>query len=252
MIRSQSTGERINMAPGERSRILDTGRHRTVKSASRAASSTALLAAVWPVALHAQAIGGRVLEQPRGAPLAGVRTSARLPGSDSAVVATTGRDGTFILVLPRAGRYQIHFALDSLTDFASDSIDVGPDDFVQKEFRLTPSAPVFFEFQVQQPVIPLPGNTGPRYPTTLKERNIEGDVIAQFIVDTSGYVRPGSFRALRWSDFAFVQAVREAVSTMRFRPAELDGRKVSQLVQQPFQFRLTGGPLPFGLLPRVP
>jgi hypothetical protein len=203
---------------------------------------SAVVAVVGPLTLHAQAIGGRVLEQTGGAPLAGVRTSVRVPGDDSVVVTTTARDGTFILMLPKPGRYQVHFALDSLTDFASDSIDVGPDDFAQREFRLTKPAPVFSELQVQKPVIPLPGNMGPRYPADLKERNVEGQVLAQFVVDTTGHVRPGSFRALRWDEIGFVEAVRQAVYFMRFRPAEIGGRKVPQLVQQPFNFRLTTTP----------
>jgi protein TonB len=36
----------------------------------------------------------------------------------------------------------------------------------------------------------------------------------------------------------FEQAVRSALPNMRFLPAEIGGRKVKQLVQQPFVFAL--------------
>jgi periplasmic protein TonB len=64
-------------------------------------------------------------------------------------------------------------------------------------------------------------------------------VLAPFFVDTTGRMRPGSFRVLRATDLGFVPAVRDAVRTMRFLPAERGGRKVAQLVQQPFEFELT-------------
>ena len=97
---------------------------------------------------------------------------------------------------------------------------------------------MLFEFQVTKPVVPAPGNTGPRYPEELKKANVEGIVLAQFIVDTTGSVRRGSFKALRATDLRFVEAVRTALAGMRFLPAEVNGRKVAQLVQQPFQFQL--------------
>jgi periplasmic protein TonB len=43
---------------------------------------------------------------------------------------------------------------------------------------------------------------------------------------------------LRASHDAFGQAVRTALPRMRFLPAEIGGRKVRMLVQQPFAFAL--------------
>jgi len=37
----------------------------------------------------------------------------------------------------------------------------------------------------------------------------------------------------------FTNSVKQALSGMRFYPAEIGGRKVKQLVQQPFNFTLT-------------
>ena len=97
----------------------------------------------------------------------------------------------------------------------------------------------YFEFQVEKPVAPVPGTSGPRYPEILKSSNVEGEVLAQFVVDTLGRVENGSFKVLKSSHALFEQAVKQALPNMRFLPAEVGGRKVKQLVQQPFQFALT-------------
>jgi TonB family protein len=204
----------------------------------------ALLFVAAPAVLDAQAIGGIVHDQASGAPLVGLRTAVRalgalggVPGGDSALVTTTGPDGTFVVPLPAAGRYQVRFTLDSLTEFESDSLTVGPDEFAQREFRLTRPARAYAAGQVERPVVPLASNVGPRYPADLRGRHVAGRVVAQFVIDTAGRVRPGSFRATAWDELAFVAAVREAVYAMRFRPATIDGRAVPQLVTQTFDFR---------------
>ena len=97
----------------------------------------------------------------------------------------------------------------------------------------------YFEFQVEKPVVPAPGNSGPRYPEMLKSANVEGTVLAQFVVDTLGRVEAGSFKVLKSDHDLFTQSVKSALSNMKFLPAEVGGRKVKQLVQQPFQFQLT-------------
>ena len=97
----------------------------------------------------------------------------------------------------------------------------------------------YFEFQVEKPVVAAPNSASPRYPEMLKSASVEGEVQAQFVVDTSGRVEPGSFKVLKSSHELFTAAVREALPRMRFLPAEVGGRKVKQLVQQPFQFALS-------------
>jgi len=97
----------------------------------------------------------------------------------------------------------------------------------------------YFEFQVEKPVAQVPGSSGPRYPEILKSSNVEGEVLAQFVVDTTGKVENGSFKVLKSSHELFTQAVRQALPNMKFLPAEVGGRRVKQLVQQPFQFALS-------------
>jgi protein TonB len=97
----------------------------------------------------------------------------------------------------------------------------------------------FFEFQVEKQVAPFPGNTAPRYPDMLRSANVEGEVLAQFTVDTTGRAEMSTFKVLKSTHDLFTNAVRASLPNMKFYPAEVGGRKVKQLVQMPFQFSLT-------------
>jgi protein TonB len=110
----------------------------------------------------------------------------------------------------------------------------------------TPAAPVnenqtYFEFQVEKQVSPAPGNPGPRYPDMLRSANVEGEVLAQFVVDTSGHADMSTFKVLKSTHDLFTNAVKATLPNMKFFPAEVGGKKVKQLVQMPFQFSLTKG-----------
>jgi protein TonB len=91
---------------------------------------------------------------------------------------------------------------------------------------------------VERPVSPVGDAPTPAYPEALRSSGIRGSVTAEFVVDTTGRVEPGSFRALASDNDLFTAAVREAVLRTRFHPAEASGRRVRQLVQQSFSFVL--------------
>ena len=94
------------------------------------------------------------------------------------------------------------------------------------------------ERYVDRAVVALPSSS-PRYPSLLQNAGVEGDVRAQFVVDTLGRVEQGSVRILESTHDSFAQAVRDALLRARFVAAEAGGRKVRQLVEQPFSFKLT-------------
>jgi TonB family protein len=97
----------------------------------------------------------------------------------------------------------------------------------------------YFEFQVEQTALPLPGGMrGVAYPSELRSKGIEGTVLAQFVVGTDGKPDMRTFKVLKTSHELFSKAVYDAVAKMRFQPAQIDGRTVRQVVQQPFVFAL--------------
>jgi protein TonB len=101
-----------------------------------------------------------------------------------------------------------------------------------------PDQPLF-EFQVEKPVAQVPNTGSPRYPDILKSAGVEGEVLAQFVVDTTGRAEISTFKVLKASHELFGAAVKNALPNMRFYPAEVGGRKVKQLVQQPFVFAIS-------------
>jgi hypothetical protein len=84
----------------------------------------------------------------------------------------------------------------------------------------------YFEFQVEKPAFYAGGSDVSPHPG----RSDTGALV-QFVVDSAGAVRPETFKVLRARDDALVDDARKVLSRWRFLPAELNGRKVSQLVQ---------------------
>ncbi|HEX4681122.1 MAG TPA: TonB family protein [Gemmatimonadaceae bacterium] len=97
----------------------------------------------------------------------------------------------------------------------------------------------YFEFQVEKQVSQVPGNPAPRYPDMLRSANVEGEVLAQFVVDTTGRAEMSTFKVLKSTHDLFTNAVKASLPNMKFYAAEVGGKKVKQLVQMPFQFSLT-------------
>ena len=91
---------------------------------------------------------------------------------------------------------------------------------------------------VERPVSPIGAAPMPAYPEALRSSGVRGSVTAEFVVDTTGHVEAGSFRALASDNDLFTAAVRAAVLRTRFHPAEAGGRRVRQLVQESFSFVL--------------
>ncbi len=95
----------------------------------------------------------------------------------------------------------------------------------------------YMEFQVEKPVEKI-GGDAPEYPASLRDSGVEGQVLAQFVVNESGRYEGGSLKILSSSNPAFTAAVKDALPRMRFSAAQIGGKKVQQLVQMPFQFHL--------------
>lgn len=91
---------------------------------------------------------------------------------------------------------------------------------------------------VDRAVIPRRDNAQPDYPGALRAAQVEGSVIVQFVVDTTGRVEPGSVQILRTTHAQFGDAVRRWLTRTRYSPAEASGVRVRQLVQQEVGFTL--------------
>lgn len=97
----------------------------------------------------------------------------------------------------------------------------------------------YLESELDMPAERDPLSAAPVYPEILRTNGIEGHVVAQYVIDTTGYADASSFRVMDTSHPLFTGAVREAIPGMHFRPAELGGKRVRQIVQQEFKFVIT-------------
>lgn len=95
----------------------------------------------------------------------------------------------------------------------------------------------YAEFEVERQVSAISG-TNVSYPEGMRSSGVEGQVLAEFVVDENGRVETGTFKILNSTNDIFTQAVKNSLSRMRFRPAQIGKTNVSQVVQQAFVFKL--------------
>src|SRR5215475_7791198 len=98
---------------------------------------------------------------------------------------------------------------------------------------------VFTEIEVDSAVVRSQASAAPAYPLDLLAKHIEGTAVVRYVVDTTGFADAESFTVVRATDPGFARAVREALPYMRFSPAKIGAKKVRQLVEQPFTFKIS-------------
>ena len=96
----------------------------------------------------------------------------------------------------------------------------------------------FDAFQVDVEVVAIASTVRPQYPDMLRSSGTEGQVIAQFVVNEKGRADRKTFHVVSSTHPLFSDAVSRALPQMRFKPAMIGGKPVSQLVQQQFVFKL--------------
>lgn len=94
---------------------------------------------------------------------------------------------------------------------------------------------LYYEFQVEDPVHRLAWPK-PQYPDSLRAARVDGEVVVEFVVDTSGRMEAQTLRVTRSTHPAFSRAVLASATGARFAPARIAGRPVRQVVQQTFVF----------------
>ena len=137
-----------------------------------------------------QMVAGRVRDRESKRPLREVTVVLLADtgkSSHAAARATTDSLGIFYLTASSPGVYQLLFATANDT-LLSGYLALAQDEMVQREFLLDTHATerAYFEFQVTRQVQPSPNNRPPRYPEALRGANMQGEVLVQFIVDTTG------------------------------------------------------------------
>jgi TonB family protein len=200
-----------------------------------------MLAMVIPVATSAQSIAGRIVLDIGHWPLRNAAVELMADGSAKWVDSTTtDTTGVFYLNALHDGQYYVQIIAPRFNEvlLKTPALLLSSSEDVQREFVVPFYSLVVTEKQAETPARYKLNPPIPKYPRELEASGLEGSVVAQLVVDTTGRVAPGSFRILRSSHPDFSQAVRDVVFKMLFEPARIRGRPVRQLVEQRFEFAM--------------
>lgn len=97
---------------------------------------------------------------------------------------------------------------------------------------------VYTELEVDTAVARYDGSAAPPYPPAMLEQRKEGHVVVQYVVDSTGKADLASVTIMQSTHPEFANSVTSTLPFMRFRPAKMGSRKVRQLVQQLFSFKI--------------
>jgi protein TonB len=95
----------------------------------------------------------------------------------------------------------------------------------------------FMEAAVDEPPERLSGPS-PRYPEMLRQAGIEGSVVLEFVIDTTGRVEESSIKINQSTNRAFEGPARDVIRRSLYRPGRVRGQAVRVLVQQSISFSI--------------
>jgi len=82
----------------------------------------------------------------------------------------------------------------------------------------------------------------PLYPDLLRQAGVQGRVVLEAVVDTTGRVLAQSISVVSATSPGFVAPARQALLATLFRPAMSGGKPVRMLVRIPYEFAIRSGP----------
>lgn len=77
-----------------------------------------------------------------------------------------------------------------------------------------------------------------QYPDLLRQAGVQGRVLVQAIIDTSGRAEPASVKVIQSPNPGFDQPAKTLILKALFRPARVHGRAVRVLINQPVDFTI--------------
>jgi protein TonB len=124
-------------------------------------------------------------------------------------------------------------------DFSGVGVEEGIFEGVEDEGPVD-LAQVFNEAVVDEP--PERISSPPlEYPRMMQQAGVEGMVVLQGVVDTSGRIEANSIEVVSSTNRAFEGPAKNLLRRSLFRPGRVRGQPVRVLIQLPIQFNLIGG-----------
>lgn len=117
-------------------------------------------------------------------------------------------------------------------------LDVGDPVVAPQRPSLISIDSVYTELEVDTAAARYDGSAAPPYPPTMLEQRKEGQVVVQYVIDSTGRADLASVTIMEATHPDFARSVTVTLPHMRFRPAKIGPRRVNQLVQQLFSFKI--------------
>ncbi|MGQ0640096.1 MAG: energy transducer TonB [Gemmatimonadaceae bacterium] len=117
-------------------------------------------------------------------------------------------------------------------------LDVGEPAVAPQRPSLISIDSVYTELQVDTAAARYDGSAAPPYPPSLLDQRKEGSVVVQYVIDSTGRADLASLTIMEATHPEFATSVKVTLPHMRFRPAKIGPRRVNQLVQQLFSFKI--------------
>jgi TonB family protein len=194
-----------------------------------------------------------------------------LDSTDKAIAHTvTDSAGRFFLEAPRAGAYRVQFRIHQWEPLAGPLDTLSDAEFKQRIYPLTFANIVGFDSSSADGALteaerrrrnalayeqqraadaqsgwssrkPIPTQSGVQYPTERRRMGTAGNVLARFIVDSTGNTRPSSWEVISASHDEFAFAMQRALRAWRWEPARNAGRPVCELTLDYTTFDMSRG-----------
>ena len=240
----------------------------------RRAAAAVVFALCWPAALSAQTEAGVARDAKTGAPLECLHV-ALIDSTNRAIAhAVTDANGQFQLEAPHPGTFRVRFELFGWEPLGGPLDTLGDGGFKQRRYPLDfqnlmmpKGLPLRSILDTAESVhkqhdleekeaykrfyrelrekedsaawrsreITAVG-TRVHYPEGLRRQGVQGSVVEQVIIDSTGHARTDTWQTLRSAHQDFEKAVRSGREDWQWRPARLAGRPVCELTRGVVEF----------------
>lgn len=242
----------------------------------RLPARTLALALCWPAHLVAQIEGGIARDAKSGTPLECLHVA--LVDSTNRAIAHTVTDATgqFQLEAPHPGLYRVRFEIYGWESLMGPLDTLAEGDFKQRRYPLDFTGVLLPKNLPRRTVLDsaesvraehdrqereaykrfyselysrddsaawtsrgmLPTKVRLHYPPELFKRGLQGYVVAQVIIDSTGKARTETWQPIRVAHRDFEKVVRSVLDSMQWRPARLAGRPSCELTRSVVEFSL--------------
>jgi TonB family protein len=103
---------------------------------------------------------------------------------------------------------------------------------------LTPADRVYEPSELDRRVTVVYSGDRTEYPESMRKEGVPGEVLLSFVVDVKGHAEMDGVRVVRSTAPDFVDSAKRTLATMRFAPAEANGKPVRSLVSETFNFSI--------------